>query len=52
MSVTEAPSQIVPSLLAVPDVSATVMPAVGSGFTVMTVLFVVEQPLALVTVTV
>ena len=52
VKVTDAPVQIVPSLLAVPEVSATVMPAVGSGLTVMTVLVVVEQPLAFVTVTV
>ena len=50
--VAEAPLQIMPSLFVVPDVSATVMPAVGSGFTVMVVVAVAEQLFAFVTVTV
>lgn len=52
VSVADAPAQIVPSLLVVPDVSATVIPAVGIGLTVIVVLAVAVQPFALVTVTV
>ncbi len=52
VSVAEAPEQMIPSLLAVPLVSATVTDGVGSGLTVMVVLAVAEQLLALVTVTV
>ena len=48
--VAEAPVQLVPSL-GVPEFSATVIPGVGSGFTVMTVEVLEEQPLAFVTVT-
>ena len=52
VSVAAAPLQIMPSLFMVPEVSATVMPAVGSGFTVMVVVAVEEQLFAFVTVTV
>ena len=48
----EAPAQITPSLFIVPDVSATVMPGVGSGLTVIVVEAVAVQPPAFVTVTV
>jgi len=47
-----APTQMMPSLAVVPDVSATVVPGVGSGFTVIVPVAVAEQLLALVTVTV
>ena len=50
--VTEAPAQIMPSFGVVPEFSVTVVPGVGSGFTVMTCVAVAVQPLALVTVTV
>ncbi len=46
-----APEHIIPSLLVAPDVSVTAMDADGSGFTVIVVLAVAVQPLA-VTVTV
>ena len=36
VKVAEAPEQIVPSLFVVPEVSDTLIDAVGSGFTVMT----------------
>jgi len=49
--VAEAPAQIMPSL-AVPEVSATVVPAVGNGFTVIVLVELAVQPAALVTVTV
>ena len=52
VSVAEAPLQMIPSLLATPEVSVTAMAGVGSGFTVMVVEAVAEQPAALVTVTV
>jgi hypothetical protein len=52
VSVTLAPLQITPSLLATPDVSATATEAEGCGFTVIVVIVVVEQLAALVTVTV
>ena len=51
-SVTVAPLQIILSLLAEPDVSATVSPGVGSALTVIVVEAVAVQPSALVTVTV
>ena len=47
-----APSQITPSFVIVPDVSVTVMPGVGSGFTVMVLVVVAVKQFALVTVTV
>ena len=47
-----APVQIVPSLLVVPDVSATVIDGVGSALTVIVVEVVAVHPSALVTVTV
>ena len=50
--VTLAPLQIVPSLLALPEVSVTVIVGVGNGFTVIVVDVVDEQPLPSVTVTV
>ena len=50
--VADAPAQMIPSLAVVPDVSATVVPAVGKGFTVMVVVAEAVQPFALVTVTV
>lgn len=50
--VTLAPLQMVPSLLAVPEVSATVIAGIGSGLTVMVVDAVAVHPSALVTVTV
>ena len=50
--VAEAPMQMIPSLLVVPEVSATVIPGVGSGFTVIVVVAVAEQLFAFVTVTV
>jgi hypothetical protein len=43
---------MIPSLLVVPEVSATAIADVGSGFTVMVEVEVAEQPFALVTVTV
>jgi hypothetical protein len=52
VSVTDAPLQILPSSLAFPEVSATVIVGIGSGLTVMVVDVVEEQPSALVTVTV
>jgi hypothetical protein len=50
--VAEAPAQIMPSLLVVPELSVSVIDGVGSGFTVMILVLVAEQPLALVAVTV
>ena len=50
--VADAPVQIMPSLLAVPEVSAIVIPGVGSGFTVIVVVTDAVQLFALVTVTV
>jgi hypothetical protein len=52
VSVALAPVQIVPSLLVVPDVSATVIIGVGSALTVIVVDDVAVQPSELVTVTV
>ena len=52
VNVTLAPLQIVPSLLDVPDVSATVITGTGSGLTVIVVDDVAVQPSVLVTVTV
>ena len=52
VNVADAPEQIIPSLFAVPDVSAMVMDGVGNGLTVIVVLAVAVQPNALVTVTV
>ena len=52
LRVADAPAQIIPSLAVVPEVSATVIPAVGNGFTVMVVVAEAVQPAALVTVTV
>ena len=46
----EAPIQILPSLLVLPDVSATVVTIVGSGFTVMVRVVLAEQLFAFVTV--
>ena len=46
-----APTQMMPSLFAAPEVSVTDMDAVGSGFTVIVVLAVAVQPFV-VTVTV
>ena len=51
VSVAEAPEQIVPSF-GVPEVSVTVIVAVGRGLTVMVAVAVVVQPLAFVTVAV
>ena len=51
--VTDAPLQIVPSLLVVPEVSAKVILGVGKVFTVTEAEVVAEQPVVvLVTVTV
>ena len=47
----EAPEQIVPSF-GVPEVSVTVIVAVGRGLTVMVAMAVAVQPLAFVTVAV
>jgi len=52
VSVTLAPSQIVPSLFIRPEVSATVIAGMGNGFTVMVVAVVELQPSEFVTVTV
>ena len=52
VNVADAPAQMMPSLLAVPEVSATVIPGVGRGFTVMVVVAEAVQLAALVTVTV
>ena len=51
VSVAEAPMQIVPSF-GVPEVSVTVIVAVGRGLTVMVAMAVAVQPLAFVTVAV
>ena len=51
VSVAEEPLQTVPSF-GVPDVSVTVIVAVGRGLTVMVAVAVVVQPLAFVTVAV
>ena len=50
--VAEAPAQMVPSLLAVPEFSVTAMAGVGKGFTVMVREAVPVQPIPLVMVTV
>lgn len=50
--VAEAPIQMIPSLLVVPELSVTEMAGVGSGLTLMVCVAVAEQLLALVTVTV
>ena len=50
--VAEAPAQMMPSLMVVPEVSATVIPAVGSGFTVIVLVALEIQLFAFVTVTV
>ena len=47
-----APAHMIPSLLVVPEVSATKIAAAGNGLTVMVVLAVAVHPFALVTVTV
>ena len=52
LRVADAPAQMMPSLLVVPEVSATVIPGVGNGLTVMVVVAEAVQPAALVTVTV
>jgi len=52
LRVADAPAQMIPSLLVVPEVSATVIPGVGNGLTVMVVVAEAVQPAALVTVTV
>ncbi len=51
VSVAEAPSQIVPSL-GVPEVSTTIIIAVGNGTTVIVEVVVAVQPLTFVTVAV
>ena len=51
VSVAEAPEQIVPSF-GVPEVSVTVIVAVGRGLTVIVDVAVAVQPLAFVTVAV
>ena len=51
VSVAEAPEQIVPSF-GVPEVSVTVIVAVGRGLTVIVDVAVAVQPLAFVTVVV
>ena len=50
--VAEAPTQIWPSLLVVPEVSATVIPGVGNGFTEIVAVAVPVQPNPFVSVTV
>ena len=52
VSVTESLLQIVPSSFMLPDVSVTVIEGIGSGFTVIVVDVVDEQPFPSVTVTV
>jgi hypothetical protein len=52
VSVADAPAQMIPSLLAAPEVSVTAIAAVGIGLTVMTCVVKAVQPLAAVTVTV
>jgi len=52
VSVALAPVQIVPSLGVLPEVSATVIIGVGSGFTVIVLEEVAVHPSALVIVTV
>ena len=52
VSVALAPVQIVPSLLADPDISVTTMDGVGSALTVIVVDVVEVHPSAFVTVTV
>ena len=47
-----APVQMIPSLLVLPEVSATAIEAVGREFTVIVVLEVAVQPFVFVTVTV
>ena len=47
----EAPAQIIPSLLAIPELSVSVIEGVGIGFTTTVAVAVLEHP-ALVTVTV
>ena len=49
--VTGSPEQTVPSLLVIPEVSATLIEAVGRAFTTIAWLVVVEQLFALVTIT-
>jgi hypothetical protein len=51
VSVTDEPTQMIPSLFVTPEVSDTAIDGVGSGLTVMIVDVVVEQPFASVTVT-
>ena len=52
VKVAVAPTQIMPLFGVVPEFSVTVIPAVGSGLTVIVVVVVAEQLFALVTVTV
>ena len=52
VKVAEAPAQMMPSLLVVPEVSVTEIAGVGNGLTVMVLVDVAVQPAALVTVTV
>ena len=52
VNIAEAPVQMIPSLLAVPELSDTETDGVGSGFTVITCEIMAEQPFSLVTVTV
>ena len=52
VKVAVAPTQIMPLFGVVPEFSVTVIPGVGSGFTVIVVVAVAEQLLAFVTVTV
>jgi hypothetical protein len=47
-----SPEQIVPSLVVLPDTSATVIIGVGSALTTISLVEVAVQPSALVTVTV
>ena len=47
-----APTQMIPSLLVLPEVSTTAIEAVGREFTVIVVLEVSVQPFVFVTVTV
>ena len=52
VNVAVAPVQMIPSFAVVPDVSVTVVPGVGNGFTVIVEEDVAVQPFAFVTVTV
>ena len=52
VKVAVAPTHIMPLFGVVPEFSVTVIPGVGSGFTVIVVVAVAEQLFAFVTVTV